>query len=94
MKGVGGRQDFEPAFVMAEFSHQLVKSLVRLRAAVAKENLAAAKALDEFGGEPALRFGEIKIGDVDEFFGLFDECIGDGGMGVAQTRDRDAAAEI
>jgi hypothetical protein len=91
---VGGRQDFEPAFFMAEFSHKLIKPLVRLRAAVAKENLAVAKALDELGGKSALRFREIKVGDVDEFFGLFDERFGDGGMAVAQAGDGDAAAEI
>ena len=61
---------------------------------LAEKNLARADAFDEFGGQPSLRFGEIKIRDVDEFFGLLDERLGDGRVRVAEAIHGDAAAEV
>ena len=94
VKGIRRGQNFKPAFVMAEFPRQLEQAFVRLRAAVAEKNFAGADAFDEFGGQPALRLGEIKIRDVDEFFGLLDERLGDGRVRVAEAIHGDAAAEV
>ena len=94
VKGIRRGQNFKPAFVVAEFPRELEQAFVRLRAAVAEKNFARADAFDDFGGEPALRLGEIQIGNVDEFFGLLDERLGDGRMRVAEAAHGDAAAEI
>ena len=61
---------------------------------MAKKTFARADALDEFGGEPALRLGEIQIGDVDQFLRLLDERLGDGRMRVAEAAHGNAAAEV
>ncbi len=79
---------------MPEFSRQLEQTLVGLRAAVGKEAFARAEASDDFRREPALRFGEIQIGNVNQLPGLLDEGLGDGRMRVAQTAHGNAAAEI
>ena len=94
VKGIRCRQNFKPAFVVAEFAGELEQALVGLRATVGKKAFARAEALDEFGGEPALRLGEIKVRDVDEFFGLFDERPGDGRVRVAKTAHGNAGAEV
>ena len=94
VKGIRRRQNFKPAFVVAEFARELEQAFVRLRAAVGEKAFARADAFDEFGGEPALRLGEIKIRDVDQLFRLLDERLGDGRMRVAEAADGDAAAEI
>ena len=94
VKGIRRRQDFKPAFVMAEFPRQLEQAFVGLRAAVGKKTFSRADAFDEFGGEPALRFGEIKIRDVDQFPRLLDERLGDGRVRVAEAAHGNAAAEI
>ena len=94
VKGIGRGQNFKPAFVVAEFARELEQAFVRLRAAVAEKNFARADAFHDFGGQPALRLGEIKIRDVDQFFRLLDERLGDGRMRVAEAIDRDAAAEV
>ncbi len=94
VKGIRRRQNFKPAFVVAEFARELEQAFVRLRAAVAEKNFARADAFHNFGGEPALRLGEIQIGNVNQFFRLLDERLGDGRMRVAETTHGDAAAKI
>ena len=94
MKGIRRRQNFKPAFVVAEFAGELEQAFVGFRAAVGKKAFARADALDEFGGQPALRFGEIQVRDVNQFARLLDERLGDGRMRVAETAHGDARAEI
>ena len=68
VKGIDRRENFKTALVMAEFARELEKPFICLRPAVAEKNFAGADAFDQLGGQPALRFGEIKIRDVDQFF--------------------------
>ena len=79
---------------MAELAGELEQAFVGLRATIGKKTFARADALDEFGGEPALRLGEIKVRDVDEFARLFDERLGDGRVSVAETAHGDAGAQV
>ena len=94
VKGIRRRQDFKPAFGVTELARELEQAFVGFRTAVGKKTFARADALDELGGEPALRLGEIQVRDVDEFFGLFDERLGDGRVRVAETAHGDARAEV
>ena len=94
VKGIRRRQNFKPAFVVAEFPRQLEQAFVGLRAAVGKKAFARADAFDEFSRQPALRFGEIKVGDVDQFPRLLDQRLGDGRMRVAEAAHGNARAEI
>ena len=94
VKGICRRQNFKPAFVMAEFPRQLEQAFVGFRAAVGEKTFAGADAFDEFSGQPALRFGEIKVRDVDQFPRLLDQRLGDGRMRVAEAAHGDARAEI
>ena len=94
VKGIRRRQNFKPAFVVAEFPRQLEQTFVGLRAAVGEKTFARADAFDDFRGQPALRLGEIQIGDVDQFSRLLDERLGDGRMRVAEAAHGDAAAEV
>ena len=79
---------------MAEFAGELEQAFVGLRAAVGKKAFARTDAFDEFGGQPALWLGEIQVRDVDEFFGLLDEGLGDGRVRVAETAHGNAGAEV
>ena len=94
VKGIRGRQNFKPAFVVAEFPGQFEQAFVGLGAAVGKKAFAGADAFDQFGGQPALRFGEIKVRDVDELPRLLDQRLGDGRVRVAEAADGNARAEI
>ena len=94
VKRIRRRQNFKPAFIVAELAGEFEQAFVGLRAAVGKKAFARADALDQLGGEPALRFGEIQVRDVNEFFGLLDERLGDGRVRVAETAHGDARAEI
>ncbi len=94
VKRIGRGQNFKPAFVVAEFSRELEQAFVRLRAAVGEKNFSSADAFHNFRRQPALRFGEIQIGNVDQFSRLLDERFGDGRMRVAEAAHGDAAAEI
>ena len=79
---------------MAEFPREFEQTFVGFRAAVAEKNFAVANSFDEFSREPALRLGEIEIGNVNQFFGLLHECLGDGRMRVAEAAHGNAAAEV
>jgi len=59
-----------------------------------KKNFSSADAFYQFSRKPSLWFGEIQIRDVDQFFGLLDERVGDGRMRVAEAIHGDAAAEV
>ena len=78
MEGIDRGDDFEPAFVMAEFARQFEQTFVRLRAAVAEENFARGQiSFDDRLRQPALRLVVIEIRDVDELLRLLDERLGD-----------------
>ena len=94
VKGIRRGQNFKPAFVVAELAGELEQSFVGLRAAVGKKAFARAEALDEFGGQPALRLGEIQVRDVDQFARLFDERLGDGRVRVAEAAHGNAGAKV
>ena len=94
VKRIRRRQNFKPAFVVAEFPRQLEQAFVGFRAAVGKKTFAGADAFDEFGGQPALRLGEIQIRDVNQLARLLDERLGDGRVRVAEAAHGDARAEI
>ena len=79
---------------MAELARELEQAFVGFRAAVGKKAFARADAFGEFGGQPALRLGKIQVRDVDQFARLFDECLGDGRVRVAETAHGNAGAEI
>ena len=91
---IDGGEDLESAFVVAKLAGELVEAFVGLGARVAEEDLAGGEVLDEGLGETALRFLIVEIGDVDEPPGLFDERLGDLGVGVAEGTDGDAAAKV
>ena len=68
VKGIRRRENFKPALVMAEFARELEQAFVGLRAAIGKKTFARADAPDDFRRQPALRFGEIQVGNVDRVF--------------------------
>ena len=94
VKGIRRGQNFKPAFVVAEFTRKLEQAFVGFRAAVGKKAFARADALDELGGQPALRLGEIQVRDVDQFARLLDERLGNGRVRVAETAHGNAGAEV
>ena len=94
VKGIDGGKHFKPAFVVAEFAREFEEPFICLRAAVGKKAFARADPFYEFRRQPALRFGEIKIGDVDELLRLLHQRGGDGRVRVAKAAHGDAAAEI
>ena len=94
VKGIRRRQNFKPALVVAELARHFEQAFIRLRAAVGKKTFTSADALDEFGGKAALRFGEIKVRDVDQFARLLGERLRDGRVRVSQAADGDARAEV
>ena len=94
VKRIDGGKHFKAAFVVTEFARELEETFIRLRAAVGKKTFAGADPFHEFRGQPALRFGEIEIGDVDELLRLLHQRGGDGRVRVAEAAHGDAAAEI
>src|ERR1043166_3272211 len=79
---------------MAELARQLVEAFVRFSAAVAEETATRPDQPDQRFRELGLRFREIEIRDVKQLPGLFEECLGDLPVRVAQRADRDAAGQI
>ena len=79
---------------MAEFAREFEQAFICFRAAVGEKNFSRTDAFGEFGGEPSLRLGKIKIRNVNQFLRLLDKRLGDGRMRVTETADRDARAEV
>ena len=94
VKRIERGEDFEAAFVVPELAGELVKSFVRLRAAVAKKHLAGRQAFDDLLRQPALRLVIIKVRDMEELARLLRERVRNLGVRVAERADGDAAAEI
>ena len=94
VEGIEGGDDFEPAFVVPEFSRQLEESFVGFRSAVAKKAAPGPDQFDQLLSEPPLRLIIIEIGNVQELTGLLDERGGDLGVGMPKGADGDAAAKV
>ena len=94
VKGIRRRQDFKPALGVAEFPRDLEQPFVGLRAAVGKKTFTGANPFDQFGGQPALRLGEIQVRHMNQLAGLLDERLGDGRVRVAEATHGDAAAQV
>ena len=94
MKGVLRGDNFVAALGVAEPAGQFEQSLVCLRAAVAKKDLSRRNQIDQRLGQASLRFGVIKVRDVNQFARLLDERSRNFRMGVAEATNRDAAAQV
>src|SRR5262249_37572577 len=91
---IDGRDDFETAFVVAEFPRQLEQAFVSLNAAVAEKYFArpdfANQRLRKFPLRPVI----VKIRGMDELARLLNQRFGDGRGRVAERQHGDAAAEV
>src|SRR5215204_510034 len=79
---------------MTELSSQFEQAFIGFDAAVAEETFTGADELDQGAREPALAFVIIKVGAMYELGRLVGQDLGDGGMRVAESIDRDPAAKI
>ena len=70
MKRILRRQNLEAALLMAKFAGELEKALVGLGPAVAKEDLSRTDQAGQFFGQQALGLLIVKIGNMDQFFGI------------------------
>src|SRR5207249_6585759 len=88
VKRIQRRDNFVAAFAVAKLARQLEQSLIGFRAAVAEKHFTGREQVDQRLSQASLRFCVIKVRDVDEFFGLFDQRFGDLRMRVAETTDQ------
>ena len=88
VKGICHGNDFSSiAFTMRVFPCKLDRSFDGFRAGIREKDAVKSAAFDQFLREPHLRFADVKVRDVDEFFCLFLQCFHHGRMAMAEVID-------
>ena len=94
VKGVNGRDNFEPALLMPKPARQLEQTFIRFGAAVTKEYFTRPNLLHERLRQPALRLVIVKIGNVDQLLRLFSERVRDFRIRMPQAANRNPASKV
>src|SRR5205085_5420727 len=94
MEGVNGADDLEAAFLVSKLARQFEQAFVGFTATIAEKALARTNQACQRLGQAALWLMVVEVGRVNELARLFDQCLGNGRMRVAQRAHSDSAPQI